>query len=61
MNVVHCPCDRSYRFRRHSRGHVVYVLEKPLLPWRKSDWKVWGEWASTIEKFRCKCGRNLRT
>ncbi|WP_146237187.1 hypothetical protein [Deinococcus yavapaiensis] len=59
MNVVHCACGRSYRFQRIPSGHGVVVLEKRW-PWSRPAWRPWGKWSSTIQKFRCKCGRNLR-
>ncbi|WP_027483117.1 hypothetical protein [Deinococcus pimensis] len=55
MNSVVCACGREWRFRAHPRGHIVYLKAR-------AGWAPWkgNPWPSTIEKFRCDCGRNLR-
>ena len=58
VNVMHCECGRSWRFRRVTAGHEVLVYERRW-PWSRPGWRRWGEWSSTIGKFRCRCGRLL--
>ena len=56
MNDVLCRfCGRVWRFRKHPRGHIVYQKSS-------TGWSPWpsNPWPSTIEKFRCACGNNLR-
>lgn len=57
VNIVHCQCGRAWRFRASPRGHIVYYRG-----WF-GVWRLWrgSPWTSTLTKFRCRCGRNLRT
>lgn len=57
MNTAECKCGKIWRFRGVKSGLLVY--EKGLL-----GWKLWrggqNPWPSTITKFRCKCGQQLK-
>lgn len=52
QNTVTCRCGQSWRFRANPRGLIVYRQDG-------ANWKLWGLWESTIEKFQCRCKSSL--